>query len=42
MSPLDEVLAAEAAAQARLGRTKDHAGAVEAFLAKRRPTFDGA
>jgi 2-(1,2-epoxy-1,2-dihydrophenyl)acetyl-CoA isomerase len=42
VSPLDEVLAAEGAAQARLGRTKDHAGAVEAFLAKRRPTFEGA
>jgi 2-(1,2-epoxy-1,2-dihydrophenyl)acetyl-CoA isomerase len=42
VSPLDDVLAAEGAAQARLGRTKDHVGAVEAFLAKRRPTFEGA
>jgi 2-(1,2-epoxy-1,2-dihydrophenyl)acetyl-CoA isomerase len=41
VSPLDEVLAAEGAAQARLGHTKDHVGAVEAFLAKRRPTFEG-
>jgi 2-(1,2-epoxy-1,2-dihydrophenyl)acetyl-CoA isomerase len=40
--PLDEVLAAEGAAQARLGQTKDHVGAVEAFLAKQRPTFEGA
>ena len=42
VSSLDAALAAEAAAQARLGRTRDHAGAVEAFLAKRRPTFEGA
>jgi 2-(1,2-epoxy-1,2-dihydrophenyl)acetyl-CoA isomerase len=42
VSTLDAVLAAEAAAQARLGRTRDHAGAVEAFLAKRRPGFEGA
>lgn len=42
VAPLDEVLDAEGAGQARLGRTKDHAGAVEAFLAKRRPTFEGA
>jgi 2-(1,2-epoxy-1,2-dihydrophenyl)acetyl-CoA isomerase len=35
------VLAAEAAAQARLGMTSDHAGAVAAFLAKRRPDFEG-
>ncbi|WP_186814207.1 enoyl-CoA hydratase/isomerase family protein [Pseudonocardia asaccharolytica] len=41
VSPLEETLAAEAAAQARLGRTRDHAGAVEAFLAKQRPTFEG-
>ena len=41
VSALDEVLAAEAEAQARLGRTKDHVGAVEAFLAKRRPNFEG-
>lgn len=42
VSSLDAALAAEAAAQARLGRSRDHAGAVEAFLAKRRPTFEGA
>ena len=42
VSSLDAVLDAEAAAQARLGATKDHQGAVEAFLAKRRPTFEGA
>lgn len=42
VSPLDETLAAEGAAQARLGRTRDHANAVEAFLGKRRPTFEGA
>jgi len=41
-APLDEVLAAEGAAQARLGRTKDHAGAVKAFLSKQPPTFEGA
>ncbi|MET8867061.1 hypothetical protein ABZW11_29315 [Nonomuraea sp. NPDC004580] len=42
--PQDELaatLAAEARAQARLGLTADHAGAVEAFLSKRRPAFDG-
>ncbi|MDT7577046.1 MAG: 2-(1,2-epoxy,2-dihydrophenyl)acetyl-CoA isomerase [Pseudonocardiales bacterium] len=38
---LPDVLAAEAAAQARLARTADHAGAVGDFLAKRRPTFHG-
>lgn len=38
---LPEVLAAEGAAQGRLGLTKDHAGAVEAFLEKRRPSFSG-
>lgn len=42
VSPLAETLAAEGAAQARLGTTRDHAGAVEAFLAKQRPTFEGA
>jgi 2-(1,2-epoxy-1,2-dihydrophenyl)acetyl-CoA isomerase len=42
VSPLDAVLAAEGAAQARLGRTRDHARAVHAFLAKERPTFEGA
>lgn len=41
VSPLPEVLAAEGAAQGRLGLTSDHAGAVEAFLAKRRPSFEG-
>jgi 2-(1,2-epoxy-1,2-dihydrophenyl)acetyl-CoA isomerase len=38
---LGTVLAAEARAQARLGLTADHAGAVEAFLAKRKPVFEG-
>jgi 2-(1,2-epoxy-1,2-dihydrophenyl)acetyl-CoA isomerase len=42
VSPLPTVLAAEGAAQRRLGLTKDHVGAVEAFLAKRRPTFEGS
>lgn len=42
VSPLPAVLAEEARAQARLGRTRDHLGAVEAFLAKRRPEFEGA
>jgi len=42
VSPLEDVLAAEGAAQARLGMTRDHQGAVEAFLAKRRPSFEGA
>jgi 2-(1,2-epoxy-1,2-dihydrophenyl)acetyl-CoA isomerase len=36
-----EVLAAERAAQARLGLTGDHRTAVEAFLAKEKPTFIG-
>jgi 2-(1,2-epoxy-1,2-dihydrophenyl)acetyl-CoA isomerase len=39
--PLSDVLAAEAAAQARLGQSRDHVAAVEAFLAKRKPEFDG-
>lgn len=34
-----DVLAAEGAAQTRLGTTEDHQAAVEAFLAKRTPTF---
>ncbi|MEO6880746.1 MAG: enoyl-CoA hydratase-related protein [Mycobacteriaceae bacterium] len=34
-------LTAEAAGQARLGRTADHRGAVRAFLAKQKPTFTG-
>jgi 2-(1,2-epoxy-1,2-dihydrophenyl)acetyl-CoA isomerase len=42
VSPLEDVLAAEGAAQARLGLTRDHAAAVEAFLAKQRPTFEGS
>ena len=41
VSALPDVLAAEGAAQARLAATSDHADAVEAFLAKRRPTFRG-
>jgi 2-(1,2-epoxy-1,2-dihydrophenyl)acetyl-CoA isomerase len=36
------VLAAESAAQHRLSLTADHAGAVRAFLAKEKPTFQGA
>jgi 2-(1,2-epoxy-1,2-dihydrophenyl)acetyl-CoA isomerase len=40
-APLDEVLAAEAAAQGRLAVTSDHVQAVAAFLEKRRPTFEG-
>jgi 2-(1,2-epoxy-1,2-dihydrophenyl)acetyl-CoA isomerase len=39
--PLDAVLRTEAEAQRRLGGTSDHSGAVEAFLAKRRPEFHG-
>jgi 2-(1,2-epoxy-1,2-dihydrophenyl)acetyl-CoA isomerase len=42
VSSLETVLEAEGAAQARLGVTADHRGAVEAFLAKKRPTFEGA
>jgi 2-(1,2-epoxy-1,2-dihydrophenyl)acetyl-CoA isomerase len=38
---LDDVLAAEALAQARLAATADHVNAVEAFAEKRRPTFEG-
>jgi 2-(1,2-epoxy-1,2-dihydrophenyl)acetyl-CoA isomerase len=38
---LETVLRTEAAAQRRLGSTADHAAAVEAFLAKRRPEFHG-
>ncbi|MGH9055716.1 MAG: enoyl-CoA hydratase/isomerase family protein [Acidimicrobiales bacterium] len=40
-SPLDRVLAGEARAQIELGGTRDHVGAVEDFLAKRKPTFTG-
>lgn len=41
VSPLPEVLAAEGAAQARLAATDDHVSAVDDFLNKRRPTFQG-
>lgn len=41
VSALDTVLAAEAAGQARLGVTRDHHEAVEAFLEKRAPAFEG-
>ena len=40
-SPWPDVLAAEARDQAALGATADHRGAVDAFLAKRRPEFRG-
>jgi 2-(1,2-epoxy-1,2-dihydrophenyl)acetyl-CoA isomerase len=40
-APWQEVLAAEARDQAALGATADHRGAVDAFLAKRRPQFTG-
>ncbi|MFC4004254.1 enoyl-CoA hydratase-related protein [Prauserella oleivorans] len=40
-STLEEALAAEDAAQTELGRTADHSEAVEAFVAKRKPTFTG-
>jgi 2-(1,2-epoxy-1,2-dihydrophenyl)acetyl-CoA isomerase len=36
-----DVLAAEARDQMALGATRDHGGAVDAFLAKRRPEFTG-
>jgi 2-(1,2-epoxy-1,2-dihydrophenyl)acetyl-CoA isomerase len=39
--PLVDVLAAESAAQHRLGLTEDHQGAVAAFLAKQKPSFAG-
>ncbi|KAA1418952.1 enoyl-CoA hydratase [Nocardioides humilatus] len=39
--PLADTLAAEGDAQARCGRTQDHAGAVRAFLDRDRPTFSG-
>lgn len=41
VSSLPTVLDHEAAAQARLGLTEDHRGAVEAFLAKQEPEFHG-
>lgn len=40
--PLADSLAAEGAAQRRLGTTTDHGNAVRAFLAKEKPTFQGA
>jgi len=39
--PLETVLAAEAAAQSRLGLTADHQNAVTSFLDKRTPRFTG-
>ncbi|MBW0108780.1 enoyl-CoA hydratase/isomerase family protein [Pseudonocardia sp. KRD-182] len=42
VSPLPRVLEEEGAAQGRLGVTRDHREAVDAFLAKRRPSFEGA
>jgi 2-(1,2-epoxy-1,2-dihydrophenyl)acetyl-CoA isomerase len=38
---LSEALAAEAQAQSICGATADHRSATEAFVAKRRPTFEG-
>jgi 2-(1,2-epoxy-1,2-dihydrophenyl)acetyl-CoA isomerase len=38
---LESVLSAEGAAQARLGVTEDHRNAVDAFLAKETPKFQG-
>ena len=40
-STLDEALATEDAAQSALGATADHAEAVEAFVTKRKPEFQG-
>ena len=40
--PFAESLAAEAAAQRRLGTTADHGNAVRAFLAKEKPAFNGS
>ena len=40
--PLADSLAAEAAAQGRLGTTADHGNAVRAFLAKEKPSFQGS
>lgn len=40
-APWSDVLAAEGRDQALLGKTADHRGAVEAFLAKRPATFSG-
>ena len=39
--PLEESLAHEAELMALTGTTADHAAAVEAFLAKRKPRFEG-
>jgi 2-(1,2-epoxy-1,2-dihydrophenyl)acetyl-CoA isomerase len=39
--PFEEVLAAEAAAQGEIGRTRDYAEGISAFLAKRSPHFEG-
>jgi 2-(1,2-epoxy-1,2-dihydrophenyl)acetyl-CoA isomerase len=41
VSSLETVLENEGAGQKRLGVTRDHREAVEAFLEKRRPTFEG-
>jgi 2-(1,2-epoxy-1,2-dihydrophenyl)acetyl-CoA isomerase len=41
VSELPAVLAEEGAAQARLAETRDHRAAVEDFVNKRRPTFEG-
>jgi 2-(1,2-epoxy-1,2-dihydrophenyl)acetyl-CoA isomerase len=41
VSPLTTVLEHEGAAQSRLAATEDHRNAVEAFLAKEKPTFTG-
>jgi len=38
---MPDVLAAEGEAQLRLGATADHAGAVAAFLERRKPAFEG-
>ncbi|MGB0100503.1 MAG: enoyl-CoA hydratase-related protein [Nocardioides sp.] len=40
-SSIDEVLAAEAGAQARCGASDDHLAAVRGFLAKQRPVLSG-
>jgi 2-(1,2-epoxy-1,2-dihydrophenyl)acetyl-CoA isomerase len=40
--PFAESLAAEGAAQGRLGTTVDHGNAVRAFLAKEKPVFQSA
>jgi 2-(1,2-epoxy-1,2-dihydrophenyl)acetyl-CoA isomerase len=40
--PFADSLAAEAAAQRRLGMTADHGNAVRAFLAKEKPNFQGS